>query len=414
MVCWVVNSKYPLLFSPSTQTVDLLFSLVSSINHNRQPSTHPDSMEDIPAIVLDNGSGMVKAGFSGDDAPRCVFPSLVGVPRHDRAMLGAAPKETFVGDDALMKKGVLTLRYPVEHGVITSWEDMERVWNHTFYSELRAAPEEHHVLLTEAPMNPRANRERMAQSMFETFGVPGVHVSVQAVLSLYSAGRTTGTVLDMGDGVSHTVPVYEGYQMPHAVQRIDLAGRDLTEFMGRLLMQEGRTFVGSAGAELVRSIKEGCCIVGASSEEALGGGCPLKEFELPDGEVMQVGSSRMRCPEALFNPCQLMGRDIMGIHELVHTTINRCDIDVRRELYDNIVLSGGTTMFNGLRQRLVTELQRLCPPTITPKVIAPEERKYSVWIGGSILSSLTTFQNQWVTKRDYDENGPGIINAKCF
>jgi actin-related protein len=204
--------------------------------------------EDSFAIVLDNGSGMVKAGFSGHDAPRAVFPSLVGTPKHERVMVGAPSREVFVGDDALMRKGVLSLRHPVEHGVITNWEDMERVWHHTFYSELRESPEEHNVLLTEAPMNPKANRERMAQSLFETFGVPGMHVSVQAVLSLYSAGRTTGVVLDMGDGVSHTVPVYEGYQMPHAVHRANLAGRDLTEYMQRLLMEEGKTFTGVGGA----------------------------------------------------------------------------------------------------------------------------------------------------------------------
>lgn len=369
------------------------------------------------ALVLDNGTGMMKAGYSGEDAPRCVFPSVIGVPRHERAMIGGPMREAYVGDDAMAKKGILALRHPLEHGVVTNWEDMERIWSHTFYSELRTSPEEQPVMLTEAPMNPKANRERMAQLMFETFNVPGLHVSVQAVLSLYSAGRTTGVVLDMGDGVSHTVPVYEGYQMPHGIGRIDVAGRDLTEYMQRLLMGEGANFQGSAELEIVRSVKEVLCSVAPSFEAATryDGGSGRVDFDLPDGSCLMVGNSRFQCPEALFHPLELLGRELPGIHELVHTTVMKCDMDVRRELLQNVVLSGGTTMFKGLPERLQTELQtKFASTSVVPKVVAAAERKYSVWIGGSILSSLTTFQNQWVTKRDYDENGASIVNTKCF
>jgi len=371
--------------------------------------------DDTFSIVMDNGTGMMKAGFSGEDAPRSVFPSVVGIPKFDMAMIGSSRREFYVGDDALARRGVMTLRHPVEHGVVTNWEDMERVWHHTLYSELRESPEEHNVLLTEAPMNPKHNRERMAQTLFETFGVPGMHVSVQAVLSLYSAGRTTGVVLDMGDGVSHTVPVYEGYQLPHAVQRMDVAGRDLTEYMMRLLMEEGMTFTGSAEREIVRAIKESCCYIAGSMDEATDrAGAVGTEYELPDGTVMTVGVSRTKCGEALFHPCALLGRDIVGVHEMLMATIQRCDVDVRRDLYDNIVLSGGTTMFRGLAERIGHEVGRMCPASVKPRVVAAAERKYSVWIGGSILASLSTFQNQWVTRREYDENGPSILSAKCF
>lgn len=369
------------------------------------------------AVVIDNGSGRCKAGLAGEDAPKAVFPAVVGRPKAKGVMIGAGTKEEYIGDAAMARRGVLLIKYPLEHGIVTNWDDMEKIWAHCFNTELRVDPQEHPVLVTEAPLNPKANRERMTQIMFEAFSVPAFYVNIQAVLSLYASGRTSGIVVDSGDGVTHTVPIYEGYSLPHAIIRMDLAGRDLTAWMATLLQERGYSFTTSAELEIVRDIKQNLCYVAMDYEAEVakaGSNSDLeKEYELPDGQVITIGAERFKCPEALFKP-DLIGREVSGVHATAFESINKTDIDIRRDLYSNIVMSGGSTMFPNIAERLSNDLLELAPKSVKVKVVAPPERQYSVWIGGSILSSLSTFQQMWVSKGEYEEMGPSVVHRKCF
>ncbi|PQE19465.1 actin protein [Rutstroemia sp. NJR-2017a WRK4] len=388
-----------------------------------------DTLHNAP-IVLDNGSGTIRAGFAGEDLPKCFFPSFVGRPKHLRVLAGALEGDVFIGQRAQELRGLLKIKYPLEHGIVTDWDDMERIWEYVYTEGLKTLSEEHPVLLTEPPLNPRSNRDTAAQILFETFNVPALYTSIQAVLSLYASGRTTGIVLDAGDGVSHAVPVYEGFAMPSSIRRIDVAGRDVTEYMQTLLRKAGYVFHTSAEKEVVRMIKEKVSYVAADPkrEEKDWNGTKLSdgkivEYALPDGNkikcqggyegkltIPQIGAERFRAPEILFDP-EIIGLEYPGIHQIVVDAINRTDLDLRKNLFGNIVLSGGSTLTKGFGDRLLHEVQRLAVKDMRIKIFAPPERKYSTWIGGSILAGLSTFRKMWVSIDDWHEN-PDIIHTK--
>uniref|UniRef100_A0A673SRK5 Actin related protein 1A n=1 Tax=Suricata suricatta TaxID=37032 RepID=A0A673SRK5_SURSU len=365
-------------------------------------------------VVIDNGSGVIKAGFAGDQIPKYCFPNYVGRPKHVRVMAGALEGDIFIGPKAEEHRGLLSIRYPMEHGIVKDWNDMERIWQYVYSKDqLQTFSEEHPVLLTEAPLNPRKNRERAAEVFFETFNVPALFISMQAVLSLYATGRTTGVVLDSGDGVTHAVPIYEGFAMPHSIMRIDIAGRDVSRFLRLYLRKEGYDFHSSSEFEIVKAIKERACYLSINPQKDETLETEKAQYYLPDGSTIEIGPSRFRAPELLFRP-DLIGEESEGIHEVLVFAIQKSDMDLRRTLFSNIVLSGGSTLFKGFGDRLLSEVKKLAPKDVKIRISAPQERLYSTWIGGSILASLDTFKKMWVSKKEYEEDGARSIHRKTF
>jgi len=403
----------------------------------------------MPAVVIDNGTGYTKMGYAGNTEPQYIIPSCIAIKESakvgDQAIRrlgkGVEDLDFFIGDEAL-EAPTYAVKWPIRHGIVDDWDLMERFMEQAIFKYLRAEPEDHYFLLTEPPLNTPENREYTAEIMFESFNVPGLYIAVQAVLALAASWTSkqmsertlTGTVIDSGDGVTHIIPVAEGYVIGSCIKHIPIAGRDITFFIQQLLREREVNIPPEQSLETAKAIKEKYSYV-----------CPdiVKEFSKYDSEPskwikqydgmnsinkqpfsVDVGYERFLGPEIFFHP-EFANPDFqVPIPETVDEVIQNCPIDVRRGLYKNIVLSGGSTMFRDFGRRLQRDVKRfvdnrlkvsedlsggkLKPKPIDVNVVSHSMQRYAVWFGGSMLASTPEFYQVCHTKADYDEHGPSI------
>jgi len=368
-----------------------------------------DEFNEDVVVIIDNGSGMAKAGLSCDETPRAVFPEVIGKPR--KVWKASMDKEFYYGDEVHELRNKLAVFTPLENGIIENFEYMEFLWEYTFFEQLKVNPSKHPVLLTEPPYNPKPNRERMVEIMFEVFGVPALNISIQGVLALLGQGLTTGLVLDSGEGVTHTIPIFDGFGMSHCINRLDLAGRELNTLLAKLLAQEGRCLTTTVQQHHARLMKEKHCYVALDPASEM---AESVVYTMPDGTKIPLSNERWQCPEALFNP-QMVGLESMGVAGLVWESISKCAIDTRKTLLSNVVLSGGSTMFPGFTERLGKDLRSYAPTASQAniKVVHSKEARHAVWTGAQVFASLRNMQEeQWMTLEDYDEYGVNFIHDK--
>ena len=370
---------------------------------------------DTPACVIDSGSASTKVGFAGDSEPERVFPSMVGRLK-DPGLCVTVPgyKEAYIGEEASTYQRMMHCNWPMQKRCITDWADMERLWQHTVLNELRVEPEEQAILLIDAPLTPKADRQRTAEIMFETIKAPALCFSMAALLSMYAAGSMTGVAIDSGAGITHSVAVHEGQVVPGSIQAMAAGGDDVAAYLRELLGKRDPPSP-MVSEQVVEKMKKELTRVKCSSEEEPPCEGTNATFELPDGESLSIDKERFQCTEVLFN-VEVMNRGLKGpkgFHIAVAESIGKCEKALHRELYGEIVLSGGNTMFPGIAKRFTKELMPLAPSGVKLKITASPNRQYFPWIGGSVLAALSTFPQLCVSKAEYEENGPTLVDKKC-
>uniref|UniRef100_A0A673INY3 Actin-related protein 2-A-like n=1 Tax=Sinocyclocheilus rhinocerous TaxID=307959 RepID=A0A673INY3_9TELE len=333
----------------------------------------------------------VKCGYAGSNFPEHIFPALVGRPiiRSTAKVGNIEIKDLMVGDEASELRSMLEVNYPMENGIVRNWDDMKHLWDYTFGPEkLNIDSQNCKILLTEPPMNPTKNREKIIEVMFETYQFSGVYIAIQAVLTLYAQGLLTGVVVDSGDGVTHICPVYEGFSLPHLTRRLDIAGRDITRYLIKLLLLRGYAFNHSADFETVRMMKENLCYVGYNIEQ---------EQKLALETTVLVESYTVT----------LFPKLVMA--------------EILAEFYKHIVLSGGSTMYPGLPSRLERELKQLYLERVLKgdvdklskfkiRIEDPPRRKHMVFLGGAVLADIMKDKdNFWMTREEYQEKGTRVL-----
>ena len=376
-------------------------------------------------IVIDIGSGEVKAGFSGEEKPKVIFKNYFGEPKYKRVLHsydndGNDIREQYIGDDCEKYLGLIKLRYPVNHGVFENEQDIFSIFNH-IYSKLELNSQEikeHPVLITEPILNPRTNREKIAKMLFDNLGVPAIFFASQPILSLFSTSVTTGIILESGDGVTQSCVVFEGYSIPFSYERYNYGGRDVTEYLKNMLKRRGYNFYNSSEIKLVNDIKEKMCYLETNKRADLpkkGVNKKLVQYYLPDGNNITIDDEITLAPEILFNP-EYIGKEYLSFTQMIISSINKTDIELRRKAYESIWLSGGNTAFKDLNHKLNDELKIIFGKNMAINILENEKinPQYRCWVGGNIISTLEIFKKMWVTRSDWKENGSEIIHIKTI
>eukprot|EP00732_Lithocolla_globosa_P002324 Lithocolla_globosa_v1_NODE_1494_length_2537_cov_4.841257.p1 type:complete len:520 gc:universal NODE_1494_length_2537_cov_4.841257:863-2422(+) len=370
-------------------------------------SSSPRPVDEECPIVMDCGSSFCKVGFLGEHEPRSVSPCVTGRTRHSGVMVGMGELAPPVAEHALERAmdGSVELKFPIQKGLVTNWDDMEYVWHHAFYHSLRVSPEEHPLICTEVVFNPKANREKMVQIVFETFNMPALCVVAQPLLSLISFQARTGLILECGAGATYTVAIYEGYIMYHTILQQDLSGHDITNYLKELLL-ERKYDVSDLDLATLHQVKSRLCYVALDYQAE----CQNKEESVPcklgNGRSIRIEKERFRCMEPMFQPV-ILNKESKSLHELMYNSLMKCDGDIRKELYSAVYASGGTTMCRGFAQRLEKELKLLVPQALSYHLRVRCKHEHSAWVGASIfLTKSCNLLNMCVTKEEYDEMGP--------
>lgn len=368
-------------------------------------------------IVIDNGSWTTKAGFNGENAPRVVVPTLLGQSKKGLFNLIEENSKSYIGRDVIANSSYLDIHRPIKNGIIDA-EKMEKIWSHIFTNELKVKPEAHNVFLTESIHNSNKEREKIAEIMFEKFSIFNIHIEPQQVMSLYSTTKTSGLIIESGEGSTEIVPIYEGYIIPQGIRSSPIAGEFITNNILESIREKLKKLNVGNPIEQSRKIKEQFSEVSLDDEltrnfETLTVN-DRNIFTLPDGNVINISNEKFLAPEVIFRP-EINSLDCSSLQQLVHDSINSVDIHLKKDFISNIVLGGGNTMIKNFSERLKKELQGMFPNNKDQiKINAQKERLYSSWIGASVVCSISNFQQMWVSKNDWEEIGSSVIHKKYF
>lgn len=429
--------------------------------------------DEVGAIVVDMGSHTTRVGYAGEDMPKADFPSYVGVieefvdktdsmdistatPSITDSTSGKPPSSSskrYLIDTMSVKapKPRMQVQPMLKDTLVEDWDLFENVLQYTFGKHLRCDPAKHPILMSEPVTNTKQKREKLCEIMFEKFQTPGFFLCKNGVLSSFASNRTSGLVLDCGAAHTTAIPIHDGYVLHKAVAQTPLGG-DFVVTKCRQLLEEQlnieivpyyvvkskeavkpgeparftrRTDLNDITDSYKRfmikdTLQDFATQVLQVSDTAYNESeisvLPRIVYEFPNGFNTDFGEERFRIPEALFNPAVLKGVQANIMLDMVHlitSSINMCDAELRSSFYSNIMVVGGNSLLTGFVERLNYEFNHLNYKT---KISAPTtvaERRFSTWIGGSILGSLGTFHQMWISKQEYEETGKFIIDKKC-